>query len=41
MGDEIMEDENNLNIDDSLSKYYILKNKYEKDYYDKYIKPII
>ena len=36
-----MEDENNLNIDDSLSKYYILKNKYEKDYYDKYVQPIV
>ena len=41
MEDEIIEDENKLNIDESLSEYYILKNKYEKDYYDKYVKPIV
>lgn len=36
-----MDDENKLNIDDSLSEYYNLKNKYEKNYYDKYVKPIV
>jgi len=36
-----MVDENKLNIDDSLLEYYILKNKYEKNYYDKYINPIV
>lgn len=36
-----MVNENKLNVDDSLLEYYSLKNKYEKDYYDKYVKPII
>lgn len=36
-----MEDENKLNVDDILLEYYNLKNKYEKDYYDKYVKPIV
>ena len=34
-------DENKSNINDALSEYYNLKNKYEKDYYNKYINPII
>ena len=36
-----MDDENKLNVDDVLLEYYNLKNKYEKDYYDKYVKPIV
>ena len=36
-----MDDENKLNVDDILLEYYNLKNKYEKDYYDKYVKPIV
>ena len=36
-----MVDENKLNIDDILLEYYILKNKYEKNYYDKYVNPIV
>ena len=36
-----MVDENKLNVNDSLLEYYTLKNNYEKQYYDKYVKPII
>ena len=39
--DENIKDENKLNVDDVLLEYYNLKNKYEKDYYDKYVKPIV
>jgi hypothetical protein len=41
MDDEMVNDENKLNVDDILLEYYNLKNKYEKDYYDKYVKPIV
>jgi len=41
MDNEIMDNENKLNVDDILLEYYNLKNKYEKDYYDKYVKPIV
>lgn len=37
----MVNDENKLNVDDILLEYYNLKNKYEKDYYDKYVKPIV
>lgn len=36
-----MVDENKLNVNDSLLEYYTLKHNYEKEYHDKYIKPII
>ena len=41
MDDEIIDEENKFNIDDSLLEYYNLKNRYEKDHYNKYIKPIV
>jgi hypothetical protein len=36
-----MVDENKLNVNDSLLEYYTLKHNYEKEYHNKYIKPII
>ena len=35
MDDEIIDEENKFNIDDSLLEYYNLKNRYEKDHYNK------
>jgi len=32
---------NTLTIDDAINEYYKLKQKYEHDYYDKYVKPIV
>ena len=32
---------NTLTVDEAINEYYKLKQKYEHDYYDKYIKPIV